>query len=499
MKGAILTIIALLGYVSYSFGQEENDSVPLSETEFPESMASGTLPLISITTEGCQPILSKDSTLNAKMKVTVPEGYVTFNGDSAAVGAEDIDLTIRGRGNASWAGLIKPYKIKFTQKQALLGLPKQKHFALLSNAGYLNEMSGFGGLEVARLFDWWVPKVEPVELAINGEYRGKYYLTESIKINTNRLNIFEQPDLCTDPDIIPYGWLVEIDNHPDPETCISIVEQNNTPLNITPHVPELLSEPQREWLRNEMIKINESIYSFDDSWTEYIDPRSAARYFIIRELFWDPDGYAGSMYLHRNLGSWNEPWKFGPVWDIGGTHREKDAWVHESDYHFGTHWFPALLKSEVFLEYVRLEFDGFYERRAEIGEIMRKIVSYCRPAHNATLKRWGYPAVSTSMENHSYFYTTLLNGNLDWMKEALDDRPVAVKLHDVEADAGLSIKGKTVRLSMLAAKAVTISLYSPDGSLADTFTLNPGESKTLSGHGIYVLAAAGGKPHKIRL
>lgn len=513
MKGVILTIIALLGYFSYSFGQEENNSVPLPEIpeipedpdtivvpeiEFPESMASGTLPLISITTEGMQPILSKDSTLNAKMTVTIPDGYITFNG-ATVDSCSNLDLTIKGRGNATWRGLIKPYKIKFLSKYALLGLPKQKHFALLPFAGYLNYLAGFGGLEVAKLFDWWVSKVEPIELAINGEYRGKYYLTESIKINQHRLNIFEQPDLTTDPDIIPFGWLIEIDNNPEPESSISIIERDNFKLNVTYHVPEVLSEPQRQWLLDEITKINDAIYRYDDSWAEFIDPVSAARYFIIRELFWDPDGYAGSMYLHRDIGNWNEPWKFGPIWDIASGHREKYSWVYESNHHFGVHWFSALIKSEVFMEYVRYEFAKLYDRREEIWNIFRKFQRYLEPSHQANYNRWGYPAVPAGMSNDSYYYIQLLEHNLEWMKETLDERPVAVKLLNPEVDSALHIRGKTVRLSMLAADAVDVSLYSPDGTLVDSFALCPGESRTLSGHGIYVLVATGLKPQKIRL
>lgn len=496
MKGLFLTIISLLGTFFVAFPQEENDSVP--EIEFPESMASGTLPLISITTEGLQPILSKDSTLNASMKVTVPEGYITFN-DATIEDQIFTDLKIRGRGNATWRWLIKPYKIKFAQKQPLLGLAKQKHFALLSFAGYLNYMAGFGGLEVARMFPWWVPRVEPVELAINGEYRGKYYLTESIKVNKNRLNIFEQPDLTTDPDTIPFGWLIEIDNNPEPESSISIIERDKILLNVTYHVPEVLSDPQREWLIEEITKINDAIYRYDDSWAEYIDPFSAARYFIIRELFWDPDGYAGSMYLHRDMGNWNEPWRFGPMWDIASGHKDKYSWVYESNHHYGSHWFPALIQSELFLEAVRIEFDKLDQRREEIKEIFHKIQHYCEPAHEANFARWGFPAVSTGMSNDAYFYSKLIYNNLDWMRETLDYRPITVGIESVESENLLRFRGKTLYLSMLAAQPFCVSLFTADGKPADSFTLNPGDSRTLSGRGIYVISVPGQKPRKIVL
>lgn len=331
MARTTLLFIVLLTAIFKSIGQETSDTL-----KFPEYMASQSLPLLSIRTEGLQPILSKakDSALVATMKVTIPKNYTSF-GNVEPQPLSDIALTIRGRGNATWAGIVKPYKIKLDKKTDLVGLPKHKHFALLAHAGYMNYMAGFGGLEVARMFsDWWVPRVEPVELAINGEYRGRYYLTESIKISKNRLNIFEFPDSCTDPDTIPYGWLVEIDNHPDTLTSFSIEETPGKELTVTYHSPELLSREQRQWIEEEFIKLNAAIYRGDDSWTEHIDPVSAARYFIIRELFCDPDGYSGSMYLHRDFGP-DKRWTFGPMWDIAGTHKDKYAWVHKKPQTLG--------------------------------------------------------------------------------------------------------------------------------------------------------------------
>lgn len=489
MKGFLTTIILFLGTHIFSSAQD---------IEYPESMASGTLPLLSITTEGRQPIVSKDSTLNATMTITVPKHYRTFNNTVNGVFAEpaaDISLTIHGRGNATWKGEIKPYKIKLDNKQELLGLPAHKHFALLPFAGYLNYLSGFGGLEVAKLFDWWVPKVEPIELAINGEYRGKYYLTESIKIDRNRLNIYEQPDFNEHERFIPYGWLIEIDNNPDPLTSISIIERDDFELNVTHQVPERLSDPQRQWLTDEITRINDAIYRFDDSWAEFIDPASAARYFIIRELFWDPDGYAGSMYLHRDLGGDDEPWRFGPIWDIASGHNKKYSWVHESNHHYGVHWFSALIKSELFMESVRLEFAALYERREEIFNIFRKMQRYLEPSHQANFDRWGYPAVPVGMSNDAYYYMDLMSHNLEWMLQAINN--AAIDGPTVSSD--LQIQGNTVRLSMLATESLPIKIYATDGKLMDSFSLAPGEMRTLTLRGIYLLASPGRRPMKLSL
>ena len=63
--------------------------------------------------------------------------------------------------------------------------------------------------------------------------------------------------------------------------------------------------------------MNEAIYSDDawgSAWAAYIDVASAARYFIVREVMHDTDGYNGSFYLHKDLGE-DALWNFGPIWD----------------------------------------------------------------------------------------------------------------------------------------------------------------------------------------
>ena len=76
-----------------------------------------------------------------------------------------------------------------------------------------------GGFELSRRIGLaWTPKIQPVELILNGEYHGMYFLTEKINVDKNRVAITEQADGETDPEKITGGWLVEIDNFEVTET-----------------------------------------------------------------------------------------------------------------------------------------------------------------------------------------------------------------------------------------------------------------------------------------
>lgn len=195
----------------------------------------------------------------------------------------------------------------------------------------------------------WVPGAQPVELVLNGRYDGIYLLSETLKINPDRLDIFEQPDMNNDPTTVDGGWLVEIDNYDD-ENQIVIQERPGQNLRVTHHSPKELSALQRSWLLSEFSSMNYAIYSGDDTgaqWAHYIDATSAARYFLVSELFHNHDAYNGSFYLYKD----NDPdgkWHFGPLWDASfGKH--KTDWIM-NDHPAGAevHWIEPMFATDTF-------------------------------------------------------------------------------------------------------------------------------------------------------
>ena len=236
---------------------------------------SGTLPVLYINTENQKPITSKTEYINAGYWLD-PVGI----DDMAPLGseAEPLPMQIRGRGHSSWKGQKKPYKIKLGKKTAIMGMPENKHWALLKPTE-----DTVAGLHLGKLMNMtWTPSFRPVEVVLNGDYIGLYFLTETIRIDENRVNIYEQQDQETNPDLISGGWLVEVDNYHD-ECQITIPENNRWNLTLRYHSPEDLSNSQLQWLTNEFKAINTAIYSTDKTstaWEEHIDVESMARFFI---------------------------------------------------------------------------------------------------------------------------------------------------------------------------------------------------------------------------
>ena len=177
---------------------------------------SGTLPVLYIQTENNKTITSKDYYLNATYYLDALglAGYQSIGSASAP-----LTMEIKGRGNYTWRDFNKkPYRIKLADKQPLLGLNKSKHFALMAHADDAQSKKGFMrnqvGFELSRMIGMeWTPATAPVEVVLNGDYIGLYFLTETIRVDKDRVNIVEQEDEETNSEAITGGWLVEIDNY----------------------------------------------------------------------------------------------------------------------------------------------------------------------------------------------------------------------------------------------------------------------------------------------
>ena len=315
----------------------------MSLTMLNANAQTGTLPVMYIETLNHQPITSKT--------VYIPGTYFLVdnqNPDFNIGSAESpMSLEIRGRGHSSWRGVKKPYKIKLAEKTPLLGMNKHKHWALLRFYE-----STVAGMQMGNIMGMdWTPSTRPVEVVLNGDYLGLYLLTETNRIDKNRLNIYEQPNWNEDENTIPYGWLVEVDNYYETNQ-ISIRENDSWNLRLTYHSPDSLSTAQRQWLVGEFQDINAAIYDKDknnSTWEQMIDVDAMARYFIIQEVLDNSDGFHGSFYLHKDRKD-DARWIAGPLWDLSCNQREKTDYTFrmKTSYGFTPHWIGELIQDTDF-------------------------------------------------------------------------------------------------------------------------------------------------------
>ncbi len=375
---------------------------------------TGTLPIVYIETDGHRAITSKE--------YYIPGTYylVDYQEPDMNIGSAEnpMALEIKGRGHSSWKGTKKPYKIKLGEKAPLLGMNANKHWALLK----FNEPT-IAGFRLGNIMGMdWTPSARPVEVVLNGDYQGIYFLTETNRIGKNRLDIYEQPDLNDDEGSIPYGWLVEVDNYYE-KNQIFISENNMWPLRITYHSPEALSSGQRTWLTEEFQRINDAVYNPDkdhSTWEQYIDVDAMARYFIIQEVLDNSDGFHGSFYLHKD---WTDDarWVAGPLWDLSCNQRVKTDYTFrmKTSYNFIPHWIGELIKDDDFGAAVVNAWHEFYPD--EVQPWMNYIDEHLLPCSEAFEQekiRWNWTDQQTIAERVTRLKNSLLN-NIEWFNNHL--------------------------------------------------------------------------------
>ena len=302
---------------------------------------SGTLPVVYLNTTNGVAITSKEEYVPGSLYID------PLNTGYAALGCDTLPVTgqFKGRGNWTWNGFDKkPYRIKFDAKQKVLDMPKNKHWCLLAgaddNMGYLKNFIGFKLSEAMGLR--WTPKCVPVELVLNGKYQGLYFLTEQIRVGSNRVNVTEQEDNAVDS--VSGGWLVEIDNYYE-EGNVTVWEGNGQQVWITMKSPEILSDAQRTYIETQLNDLNNAIWGTNetDLWNR-LDLDEAVKYYLVQELLEDCESYHGSCYLYkeRDRDGANEKWFFGPVWDFGNAYnRGWNTWIYDSPT-FAQYWIGQL-------------------------------------------------------------------------------------------------------------------------------------------------------------
>lgn len=443
-------------YYSPLLNSEQEFDVEMEDViEFPASMASGTLPVIYINTENKAPIVDKETKIPATFYM---DAECDANIESVGSPENGLDLTIKGRGNSSWEKAKKPYKIKFDKKTSLMGLPKNKHYVLLANYGNYSTWLAYElGLEISRnLGLGWTPSMYPVELVLNGQYEGVYFLCESIKIAEGRLDITEQEDEETDPEKIPYGWLVEIDNTVDTPQIVFNENEDNI-IRFTMKSPEVLSEAQYDWIENELQRINGILYSperDEDALQSTFDIDSFVKFFITREILTDYDAYSGSFYIHKD--SENNPlWTAGPVWDMTMDRTSKDSFM-PFDPSFPTwstpHWMGQFMMYECFNDQLKEIWKEFYTD-VNIETILNHISDYSmdlQPAFDANNIRWNdyqfdnYGNLTFLDVNQAY--TRIVSGfknNTAWINNNLDSFDASINSPTSKYGKGFKRVGDT--------------------------------------------------------
>lgn len=386
---------------------------------------SRTVPLIHINTQNGVTIADKENYIDGTFWLDNCgiEGYESMGSESSP-----FTIQIKGRGNWTWMNMYKkPYKVRFTQKVSPMGLDNSKHFILLPNAvdwsGYLRNETGF---ELSRQLGMpYTTRQLPVEVILNGEYEGLYFLCEKIRVESGRVDIMEQQDNETNPYNVSGGWLLENDwEGPLVNAQYEGNDPNNHYYGWSSKSPEKLSQQQYEYITPLLKHIDECIYvsdKTDNSWENYIDVNFLARYYVIVEVMDGVENFTRSLFMYKDWGE-DEKFIFGPVWDFDCSYTVNtcDHFIYDYDTEFKplNLWIRELAKFPHFQQVIRQVWKEFKKNNV-LDEIFEHATEWRHLLVNVEYNdkmRWRTYG-SNHSENSPTEYLNLIARKVAWLDE----------------------------------------------------------------------------------
>ena len=277
------------------------------------------IPELTITTTdpSIAEIPSKDYYLEGTLAVNGRGGYEDYTGKTE----------VKGRGNSTWGYPKKPYRLKLNKKAEICGLGKAKNYVLLANHLDPTLMLNSVAFKIGRLLELpFTNHAIPVDVVLNGIYKGSYLLTEQIEVKENRVDLDENNSVM---------W--ELDSYWDDEPKFKSTAFN---LPVMVKDPDLTTEQFEYWKKD----FNAFTTQFakepleGNSYVDMIDIESVAKFLITFNLVHNMEiNHHKSVFLHKEG---NGKYVMGPIWDFD--------WAYDyegTSNHFGRYNTPLFSSS----------------------------------------------------------------------------------------------------------------------------------------------------------
>jgi len=282
------------------------------QAETPKQLTN--LPTVYIETTDSEDITSKEVYLKGIVTIVSENGTKIFK--------DSID--IKGRGNYSWNSTPKkPYRIKLYNKANLLDMPaKARNWTLINNYGDKTLMRNLLAFDFSRRLEMpFSPSGKPVDVVLNGDYKGCYQLCDQIEVHKGRVEVENLTDLDNTEPELTGGYLVEIDSYASGEdqwfeSLWKEGRRNGV------YIPVAIKYPDSEDITTNQISYIEAHFNAMTSTiqsntevgvSKYIDNATFVRHFLVGEFSGNTDTYwSTNMYKKRG----DDKYYFGPVWDF---------------------------------------------------------------------------------------------------------------------------------------------------------------------------------------
>ena len=303
------------------------------------------LPVFYIEIEDGKEVTSREEYLSATLRIDTKTAVGNFPA------METGEMLIRGRGHYSWKFDKTPYKIRFEKKTSVLGLNASKNWVLLANYVDRSLIQNYVAMEMGKVMENidYHSTQYPVDVFVNGSYRGVYTFGEQLEAKKERIDLEES---YTEPDT---DYLLEIGGSDEGDVYgRDYFHAGSLRFAAIKHPDsEKLTKEQLNYLKDYVETADRAVRTLTD-YEQYIDVDSLIDWVIIHELTYNLDCcFRRSCFLIKEKGG---KLKMGPIWDFdlafGSYYRYQSgdwATVGESGGYVGVTWMNYLKEDEVFM------------------------------------------------------------------------------------------------------------------------------------------------------
>lgn len=278
------------------------------------------------------------------------ESTISVMDESGTVTLNEVAGQVKVRGNWTTTYKKKPLRIKFDEKQSMLGLNEGNDFknwvllASYKDRSFLRDITGY---TLGKLLspDYYASDFKLVEVYVNGEYFGVYILAEQQEVKKNRINIDDAEDTSS----TETGYIIEYDGYYKFEDADTVFELKHGS-EVKDRNGEIVSEfnieskegyagytikndlnntAQKAYIAEYMQNLWEKCYEAVTTKTEdeaksvieqYIDIPSLVDTYLLQEIVCDPDLYITSFFMTLDMSaSGTKKLTFQAPWDFDST------------------------------------------------------------------------------------------------------------------------------------------------------------------------------------
>ena len=259
------------------------------------------IPLVILQTEDSVEPFDKETYIGCK--VTIIKDNKKENEEKGRV---------KLRGNATFRLEKRSYRLKFDSKVRLIGMQaKAKSWTLLANHSDKTLLRNILAYKISSLFELkYSPDCQPVDLIVNGEYKGNYNLCDQIEEGKGRIEVTEMDQTCVQEPEISGGYVLDADQWAKMGGDSYYETDKGVVYTIKYPDDKDIVQQQLEYIKNYFNKLEDECYNKN---VDKVDTETFSKYILIEDLCGNGEAF-WSCYMTKERS--DDKLHFGPVWDF---------------------------------------------------------------------------------------------------------------------------------------------------------------------------------------